>query len=46
MNGSKNSIDNRNETQKRYCTICGGEVKSLQVVQAGKARMVKTCNCK
>lgn len=46
MNGSKNSIDNRNGTQKHLCKTCGTEIKSLRVVQSGKARMVKMCNCK
>jgi hypothetical protein len=46
MNGSKNNISNRNGTQKRHCSTCGSEIKSLRVVQSGKARMVKMCNCK
>ncbi len=46
MKKSKNNIENRGVTAKQECSVCNSKIKHTAIVQNGKTRMAKMCNCK
>jgi hypothetical protein len=46
VKGSKNALSNRGEKNLIVmCNTCNTKVKNTLVIQKGKKKFIKTCNC-